>query len=148
VLAAVVDLFITICVSLLLLPSLWEGMANERGPNPFQGGWYLTIILVGGFPYYTLSEIVFGRTIGKALLGLKVQTRSPAKAIRLRALIRNVARVLLWGFPILGSWVLIAELLLVCSGRHLSLLDRIACPAVVDSSALATGAPSASPRPE
>jgi len=109
-------------------------MENDPDPSPFHGGWYLPIILVPGLPYYALSEIVFGRTIGKALFGLRVQARAPAKAIRSRALIRNIARVLLWGFPILGSWVVLAELVLVCSGRRLSVLDRIAGTTVVDGS--------------
>jgi uncharacterized RDD family membrane protein YckC len=131
VFAAMIDLCFVFLVSSVVFSDLHAGISEdaEEG-NPLIGGWHLTVAMVIGAPYYLLSEVAFGRTVGKALLGLKVASLE-GHFSRRRVLVRNLVRVL-WAFPILGGYLLPMDAILIwMTSRHQSLGDLVAGTTVV-----------------
>jgi len=73
-------------------------------------GWFVSdplcmIFLMGIFLYFVILEGVFGRTVGKWILGLRVVSKDEGKPGLLRALLRNFLRLVdgLPVFSILGA---------------------------------------------
>jgi uncharacterized RDD family membrane protein YckC len=95
-------------------------------------GWFISdplcmVFLLVIATYFVVLEGVFGRTIGKWCLGLRVVKKDGAKPGLLRALVRNVLRFVdgLPAFSILGA------ILILTSSNRTRIGDRIAGTRVV-----------------
>lgn len=129
VFAALIDLLVAMFISGLLLAGWMDELSRESDTNPLIGAWILSTILLIGFPYYTVCEILFGRTIGKALLGIKVISLS-GNMNRWRMLVRNLVRIT-WAIPYLGYLFLLADVGLIESTKKHQRLGDIAAGTTV-----------------
>jgi uncharacterized RDD family membrane protein YckC len=116
--AALIDFAIAVLCGIfvadLVFPAWMDELSKESQTNDLMGAWIGATALFVMMPYYAISEILWGRTIGKALLGLKVVSLSGGMT-RWRMLVRNLIRIV-WTVPYLGYGLLLfAELVLVCA---------------------------------
>jgi uncharacterized RDD family membrane protein YckC len=133
--AALIDFAIAgVCgvfVADLVFPAWMDELSTEWQTNDLMGAWIGATALFVMMPYYAISEILCGRTIGKALLGLKVVSLSGGMS-RWRMLVRNLIRIV-WTVPYLGYGLLLfADFVLVCATpKNQRLGDLIAGTTVV-----------------
>lgn len=103
-----------------LLRALFD-VSIEKG-----AGWLAsTLLLAWGATYLVVSTVVTGRTIGKAIVGIKVVTRDGRPLRPLPAVVRVLV------FPLSTSTFGIGALLIVLRRDHRALHDLIARTAVV-----------------
>jgi len=113
-------------------PSTTGGFSSYTSTTTVDGPWLWVVTIA----YFALLEVLFGQTVGKAIVGIKVTDLTGAPVGWRPALIRNVLRVIDWfpGFYLLGA--LVARF----SPRHQRLGDHVAGTIVVPSR-VATGPP-------
>lgn len=97
----------------------------------FFGGIWLTFGLFGllSILYFIILDIAWGATIGKRLMGLKVQTANGAKITFMQSIIRNISKIF-WVFLFL-DWLIA----IVTAGpdKRQKLTDRWAGTTVVQA---------------
>ena len=108
------------------------GFSSYTSTNTVDGPW----LWIATISYFALLEVLFGQTVGKAIVGIKVTDLAGGRIGWRPALIRNVLRVIDWfpGFYLLGA--LVARF----SPRRQRLGDHLAGTIVLPSG-LATGPP-------
>jgi uncharacterized RDD family membrane protein YckC len=94
--AALVD-FLVILVLLVVIATLF---GNDKARNwslwaETQGGPRVAFLLLT-FAYFVVTEMVWGQTLGKRLLGLRVVRDDGAKADTGPVLVRNLVRLIDW----------------------------------------------------
>ena len=111
-------------------PSTSGGFSAYTSTTTVDGPWLWVVTIA----YFVLLEVLFGQTVGKAIVGLKVTDLAGGPIGWRPALIRNVLRVIDWfpGFYLLGA--LVARF----SRRRQRLGDHLAGTIVVPSR-VATG---------
>ncbi len=95
--AALIDFTILIIAAQIVFPGYNASVSRDAETNPFAGGWHLETAVLLGLPYFLACEVLFARTLGKALLRVHVAGLT-GPASRGRLIVRNVARVL-WLVP-------------------------------------------------
>jgi uncharacterized RDD family membrane protein YckC len=95
-------------------------------------GWFVSdplcmIFLLMIFVYFVVLEGVFGRTVGKWLLGLQVVTKDGGKPSLLKALLRNLLR-LVDALPVLN---ILGVVLIIVSPENARVGDLVAGTRVV-----------------
>jgi len=132
VFAALIDLFLAMVVSGLLLKG-WGLLIAESVVYPPAAAWTLSALVLVAFPYYTVCEILWGQTIGKALVEIRVVSLT-GNMNRWRILVRNLVRIT-WAVPFLGFLFLLADVRLIQSTeKHQRLGDIVAGTHVVRTS--------------
>jgi len=136
VFAAFIDLLVAFVVGMfvseLVLAGWMDELYIEERTNPFMRAWIDATVLFAGLPYYAVCDILWGRTIGKALLGIKVVSLS-GNMNRWRMLVRNLVRIT-WAIPYLGFLFLLADVGLIgLTEKHQRLGDIAAGTTVIRS---------------
>jgi len=85
----------------VLDPSTTGGFSSYTSTTAVDGFW-LWVVAIG---YYVLLEGLFGQTVGKAAVGIRVTGLDGHRAAAQQILVRNVLRVIDWfpGFYFLGA---------------------------------------------
>ncbi|MGD0116375.1 MAG: RDD family protein [Dehalococcoidia bacterium] len=134
--AFLIDLTIAFFVASFLFSSWMNETFAESDANPLIGAWVFLLVLPVALPYYTVCEMLWGRTIGKALLGIKVVPLS-GDMKRWRILIRNLVRMT-WFIPYLGyPFILFTDaMLVIATEKHQRLGDMLGGTTVIRASIL------------
>ncbi|HLF71788.1 MAG TPA: RDD family protein [Dehalococcoidia bacterium] len=112
VFAALLDLTLLFTAAAVIFSAWMDEISTESDTNPLIGSWHLVLVMAIGLPYYTLLEVILGRTLGKAIFGIKVVRASDGGFSRRRALTRSLCK-LLWAIPILGGFFILLDLVMV-----------------------------------
>lgn len=94
-LAFVVDAIIVYVVIdvVVLLASIPAVISGTLAPFSFVGGLFAAISGILFVLYFTLAELLYGRTIGKNVFGLRVKTDDGKRLTFSDALIRNISKI-------------------------------------------------------
>ena len=122
----------------VLDPSTTGGFSSYTSTTAVDGFW-LWVVAIG---YYVLLEGLFGQTVGKAAVGIRVTGLDGHRAAAQQILVRNVLRVIDWfpGFYFLGA--LVARV----SGGRQRIGDHLARTLVVPAAAVVGPWPTAEQR--
>jgi uncharacterized RDD family membrane protein YckC len=126
--AQVIDTLLFVPVFLAMARLFGEFGKQDDGSFQFNlSGWPFIFFLLVWLAYFTITEMVFGKSLGKRAVGLRVVAESGEPASTGQILIRNALRVI----DILPFFYLVGFITTAVSSRHQRIGDLVAKTIVV-----------------
>jgi uncharacterized RDD family membrane protein YckC len=141
--AAVIDFFIAIILLLLVGALVGNDAGKDASVSEQLGTLDRVLFLVLVFVYFCATEIAWGATVGKRVLGLRVVAANGSAASMNAVLIRNVVRLVDW-LPLL---YIVGAISVFAGQPRQRLGDRAAKTRVVAADAPPPSAPGPPERP-
>ena len=138
--AAAIDIIALFFVSIVALDFYHDAVSDDPNPNPFLGWWHLLPAILASVPYHIVAELIWGRSPGKAMFGLKVVAYRGSH-IWWRVILRSLSK-LLWFIPPL---LLLDFILVVATPRARRWVDWIVGTTVISTRASLQSAAEPSP---
>jgi uncharacterized RDD family membrane protein YckC len=107
--AGAIDMVFLPTLSFVFLNGYHEAISDDPNPNPFLGWWQLAPAIAVAAPYGAVTELVWGRTLGKALTGIRV-VAFRGTHIWWRVILRDLTKIL-WFLPP----CLLLDIVLICA---------------------------------